>query len=451
MTRKQTEYYDGELNIEDAFDDEPDEIMEDWPERSKEAGTSYREELPDEEDDWFELGDELPHYVYYSKEHRGHSHHGNTSHRNSRRSSGGKDLLKLRRKAAAGNARRKNLPTRILITVFAVLLAFLIVGTGTLLIMRGRGKAMLQNTVAEETVNIIEKIPMATTEGSVIGYKEEHYHYNENLLNIMLLGIDRSSFNDSGTFSAGDSGQADFVLLASIDKKSGELKLLSVSRDTMVDVDVYGSDAQYLSTDEMQLCLAYAYSDGFEGSCENTARSLSRLLYGMPVHAYAALDMDGLTAMTDAVGGVEVTSLETIGDAFKEGQSVLLTGKNVQTYIRTRKLPNMDAETAANSNNRRMERQKQFMTCFAAKLIQMAKKDVTVPMKLYGAMEPYMVTDLGPASVSYLISLMLSNGVAMEDFMRVPGESVMGETYAEFHPDEEALFELLLKEYYTKD
>lgn len=442
MTRKQTEYYDDELNMEDAFED----------------------------DEYFELGDELPHYVYYSKDHSGHSHHEkehrggdrreerrsvSSERRSGRTVSGmrgpGRNLAKLRRKSAAREERRKSPLIRVLIALLAVLLALLLGGVGTFLILRGRGKAALQNTVAAESFNITERIPEAVADGTAIGYKEEHYIYNEDLLNIMLLGIDRSSFNDAGTFSAGDSGQADFILLASIDKKSGELKLLSVSRDTMADVDVYYSDGQYVATENLQLCLAYAYSDGYEGSCENTARSLSRILYGIPVHAYVALDMDGLTAMTDAVGGVEVTSLETIGDAFKEGQSVLLTGKNVQTYIRSRKRPNMDAETAANSNNRRMERQKQFMTCFAAKLIQMAKKDVTVPMKLYQAMEPYMVTNLGPSSVSYLISLVLSKGVAMEDFMRVPGESVMGETYAEFHPDEEALFELLLKEYYTKE
>ena len=36
-------------------------------------------------------------------------------------------------------------------------------------------------------------------------------------------------------------------------------------------------------------------------------RAVSRLFYGMPVAAYAALDLDAIAVLTDAVGGVEVT------------------------------------------------------------------------------------------------------------------------------------------------
>ena len=91
-----------------------------------------------------------------------------------------------------------------------------------------------------------------------------------------------------------------------LDTKTGKSRLIAISRDTMTDVNVYSDLGNFIGTEKLQLCLAYTYGDGKEKSCENTVRAVSRLFYGMPVAAYAALDLDAITVLTDAVGGVEV-------------------------------------------------------------------------------------------------------------------------------------------------
>lgn len=82
-------------------------------------------------------------------------------------------------------------------------------------------------------------------------------------------------------------------MLAVLDSETGELSLVNISRDSMVDVNRYNVEGQFLGTEEMQICLAYAYGDGREGSCLNTVESVSRLMYSMPVHAYARLIITG--------------------------------------------------------------------------------------------------------------------------------------------------------------
>lgn len=57
----------------------------------------------------------------------------------------------------------------------------------------------------------------------------------------------------------------------------------------------------------MQASLVFAYGNEKEKSCENTARSVLRLRYGMLIQSYAVLNMEAIILLNDAVGGVEVT------------------------------------------------------------------------------------------------------------------------------------------------
>ena len=49
----------------------------------------------------------------------------------------------------------------------------------------------------------------------------------------------------------------------------------------------------------MQLCLSYAYGDGKAKSAENTANSISRILYVVPITKYFALDLNGIAHLND--------------------------------------------------------------------------------------------------------------------------------------------------------
>ena len=178
-----------------------------------------------------------------------------------------------------------------------------------------------------------DRAKIACEQGKEVTYQGEKYVYNEDLVSILFLGVDKEAFEEGGTVGDGKAGQADALFLLVLDTKTGKSRLIAISRDTMTDVNVYSDLGNFIGTEKLQLCLAYTYGDGKEKSCENTVRAVSRLFYGMPVAAYAALDLDAIAVLTDAVGGVEVTVTKdlTIQDpSLKEGERKVLTGEQAQ-------------------------------------------------------------------------------------------------------------------------
>lgn len=84
-----------------------------------------------------------------------------------------------------------------------------------------------------------------------------------------------------------------------------------------------------LGTEKQQICLSYSYGDGKESSCENTVNSVQRLFYNIPINTYFSLDLDGISALNDSVGGVDVVSPETIGE-FVEEKAITLSDSRLK-------------------------------------------------------------------------------------------------------------------------
>lgn len=342
--------------------------------------------------------------------------------------------------------RKKKSPFRAAAIVGCVLL-FLAAGVvGGFFFLRMQGEKELKTVKSEVPVTAPEDVE-SSEEGKNVVYKGEQYCYNEDIISILCMGID-TSIQETGEDSIGENGQADTLILAALDSKTGELSLVSISRDSMVDVNKYNVKGQYLGTENMQICLAYSYGDGKEKSCQNTVESVSRLLYGMPVHAYAAIDYDGISVLNDAVGGVTVQLLEdmTFLDAsLEKGKTVTLNGQQAHSYVRHRDIDVLD------SNNMRMARQKQYLTAFLKKVLSESRRNMNVPLALYQAAGDYMVTDISSAQVTYLASLLLQKGISDGNIQSIPGEVIDGEEYAEFIPDEKGLYELILDVFYKKE
>ena len=90
------------------------------------------------------------------------------------------------------------------------------------------------------------------------------------------------------------------------------------------------------------------------------------------------------------------------------------------------------------------------MQSFLNKALTSTKKDLSVPLKLYEAASPYMVTNLSVDKVTYLALNSISHGGMEPVFESVPGTVKQGEKYAEFYPDEKALYEMILQVFYTE-
>lgn len=341
--------------------------------------------------------------------------------------------------------RKKKGPLIAVLIIFGILVLLLATAVGAYFYLNKKGEAQLKKNQSIASITAPEEAS-SEDDGKMIVYNGAKYKYNEDNINILFMGIDRD-MQDTGEKVIGENGQADVLIWAALDSKTGHLSLINISRDAMVDVNKYNVKDKYLGTDKMQLCLAYSYGDGKEKSCENTLQSVSRLMYGMPVNAYVAIDYSAIAPLNDAIGGVTVNVLEDLtqsDSALKAGETVTLHGEQAQTYVRSRNTEVLD------SNNQRMERQKQYIDAFLQQAISQTKKNPTLPVTLYNDVSDYMVTNISASEATHLATLMIQNGVSGGDILTVPGEVTQGDVYAEFNPDDKELYKLILSVFYKE-
>jgi LCP family protein required for cell wall assembly len=111
---------------------------------------------------------------------------------------------------------------------------------------------------------------------------------------LLLIGVDKDEgrTNDP-SYGAEDSGyRSDSIMLTRIDPGEKKVTMVSIHRDTLVDLGENG-----------QQKINAAYSIGQESY---TTQVISEFA-GVPISHYAEVDMDGLAAVIDAIGGIDVT------------------------------------------------------------------------------------------------------------------------------------------------
>ena len=112
-------------------------------------------------------------------------------------------------------------------------------------------------------------------------------HYRENeVTNYLFIGLDR---DDVTTFSGHQNGgQADFLVVLSIDRVRRSITPLMLDRDAMVEMQTYGVFGHPAGKRVMQLCLAQAYSGVNIPGSVNTVETVEKLLQGIDNHRHSA-------------------------------------------------------------------------------------------------------------------------------------------------------------------
>ncbi len=334
---------------------------------------------------------------------------------------------------------------RILLIVLLVLLGLLVLAGGIVGWMYWQGQRDLLTSETPVITPPQDLVDM-DDENRVV-YQGVTYEYNQDVTAILVVGVDKEDIQEESVY--GQNGQADTLFLATLDTKTGDMHLIPLSRETMVDVDKYAVDGSYLGVEKTQLCLAYAYgSNGAEG-CENVVRSVSRLLYGVPINSYVAIDMDGIEAITDTIGGITVKALEDIPHPWKDylvaqkGKKVTLDGKTAIYYLRHR-------DTDAQANVRRMKRFRQFFSAFLSVAGNNLKNDIGLLPKYYNVASPYLVSDLNLSKITYLVGNTLSgNNWQDPTYHTITGESIDAGDHNQFHADTTSAYEAVLAAFYT--
>lgn len=322
-------------------------------------------------------------------------------------------------------------PFRIILILILAVLLFL----GAFYVYaRTSGKNHLKNNVV-------------TGETTGISVNGERYIYNENIVNFLILGIDKYT-DIENTRKTGSQGLSDAVFLLSYDLDRQSFSLLMIPRDTMVPMLMKDEDGNVVSGDEHQLTIQYSVGESAEESCELSAMTVSDLLGGIPIHRYLALNLNAVAPLNDAVGGVEVEVLEDINGMFgqyKKGETILLEGNQALDYVKTRDI------NIAQSALGRVARQRQYLTAYYTKATEAMKSDPLLPIRLLYTLKDYIYTDLDPVDLIYLSSA-LSGG---EDFLTnintVPGTVTQPGDLEEYHVDQDQLNQLLTELFFFKE
>ena len=275
-----------------------------------------------------------------------------------------------------------------------------------------------------------------------IVYDGKTYVYNDHLTNYLLLGVDTDGSIQEPK-EPGSAGQSDSVFLISYDRVKETTVGLAIPRDTITQIEKFTPGGESLGFYSDHLNLQYAYGDGKRKSCELTSAAVSRLLSGLPIGGYAAINLDSIPRLTQLLGGVEVTvpddSLSGKNPDFVKGNKVVLDETNTETFVRSR---DRQIEQSAIT---RMNRQKVFLEAFASKLAQEQKKDASTVTTLFETMKTEMVTNMSNDQFVDIAVAERSGGI-----QTIPGETGHEEVYDVYRVDDAALYKMVLELFYTQ-
>ncbi len=201
--------------------------------------------------------------------------------------------------------------------------------------------------------------------------------------NIALFGVDA---RDS---SLGAGNRSDAIMVASINNETGEIKIVSVYRDTLLSIpDPDGSFTAKINA-------AYAY-----GGPELAIKALNTNL-DLNITAYVTVNWEGLTRAIDALGGVEISveenELEMLNACLME--QIRVTGIYSEGVFETGKLVLNGAQATAYSRIRstdqgditRTERQREVIS---AMITKMKASDLATIDKIIDEIFPYISTSI---------------------------------------------------------
>ncbi len=141
----------------------------------------------------------------------------------------------------------------------------------------------------------------------------------EEPISVLLMGTDTKSNEEQG--------RADVLMLFTINPHTGDSKMVSIPRDTQVEL------VGHESTSTTKINSAYTY-----GGEEMTVRTVEQFL-NVPIDFFVQTNFTGFAKLIDAFGGVTVTNafeFEADGFTFAEGP-ITLNGQEALSYCRMRK------------------------------------------------------------------------------------------------------------------
>ena len=273
---------------------------------------------------------------------------------------------------------------------------------------------------------------------SVIRYNDKEYRLREGVETVLVLGLDHFA-QDADNSGYTNDQLADFVFLLVVDNEKQTYSAIHLNRDTIAEMNILGVAGETVGQTQKQLALSYAYGNGRQISCRNTADAVSKLLMDIPITTYLSVTMDAVSVVNDAVGGVEVEVLDDftgIDDTLVRGKTVTLTGEHALTYVRSRS--GMKEAT----NQRRMVRQKQYLEGLIGAVHTAAEKNDQLFADVSAQIHDQLVAN---CTVAYLQTLFEKlTDYRYGDIYSLEGEQKVVNNLVEFYPDSQSVYDLVI-------
>lgn len=241
----------------------------------------------------------------------------------------------------------------------------------------------------------------------------------------------------------------DTIILFVVDDANKKYSILPINRDTIVTIDTLDPYGNIVARTEEQLAFAYSYTIDPLKNCENVARTVSRMLGGIPIDGYAVLSYSALPALNDAVGGVTVTLEDDFTQTklgLEKGETITLQGDQAITFIRQRWY------VGDGHNPGRMRRHQQYIDAFTKQVKAKMKDNSSIINDLYYAAQPYMVSNMSSGTMINTAAKCM--GYASRTYsLSGTSEDVTysaGVTNAEFTVDKASVDKTVLELFYVK-
>lgn len=269
-----------------------------------------------------------------------------------------------------------------------------------------------------------------------VAYAGKRYKLNEDLINFLVLGFDGRNKN-------GMDGQTDVFMVTVVNTKTGESKVITIPRDSMVESPYYAGDVMIQAKMELPICLSYAFAGGGEFGAETAKDVVSNVLGDVPIPYYYMINYKGMPDINDAIGGVPLTPIQSVPDTpIEEGKPIVLQGQLAERYVRWR-----DHETLQSPMDRQ-KREMHYANAFMAQAKKQIMRNPLVAAKVLSAAKQWSMTNANAADLLYYGFNALRGNLSDLQVETLPGDLVKVGQYAQFHLDKAGVRKIVIDTFY---
>ncbi len=283
---------------------------------------------------------------------------------------------------------------------------------------------------------------------NVVVWEGVRYRKTPAVSTYLIAGVDKESdapATASNKYRNG--GQADYLLLLTVDHTNRKIYQLQLDRDTMTDVTVLSVYGKETGTRVLQLCLAHSYGSTKDDNARYTVQAVRRLLQDIEIAGYYIVNYTAVPVLNDALGGVTVTipdDMTEVNPQWTPGAKITLQGKEAESFVRARKT------VGHGTNAERMRRQHEFTSNAILLLNRRLSENADFAGRLLAALRNTAATNISQQQLLLEINEAHAYDIQPVEYLR--GEYVIADNgFAEFHADENSISEWIMNRLYTRE